>query len=227
VQSATPRDISEAQQILQALPIGRPTAQADMLSGVSGLVTDTSGAVVPKAVLSLRDASGNVRQTATGANGNFQLSGIPAGHYDLTVTAPGFQNNQQSIDLKARELAQLEPVLTVGGASETVNVTSDAPLLQTESASISSLVAELPSHLPVASSVSLGKRILSLDRAGSLFLSRNHGKGWKKVNPQWPGKAVSLSLEAAETKNSGSKFQLTTDNGAQWTSKDGMHWRPQ
>lgn len=164
---------------------------------------------------------------------------MPAGRYELTVTAPGFKINQQSIDLKPSELAMLQPVLAVGAETQTVTVTSSAPLLETESASVSSIVAELPSRLPVASSVSLGKRILSLDRAGSLFVSHNAGKSWKKVAPQWAGKAVTIDIETAEPKeakrtsetsnlkNPNSVFQLTTDAGAQWISKDGTHWRPE
>lgn len=209
------------------------------LSGISGHVTDASGAVIPKATVALHNAAGTTQQTTTGADGSFQLTGMAAGHYDLTVTAPGFQRSQQSIDLKLSELAMLQPVLAVGAATQTVEVTSSAPLLETESASVASIATELPSRLPVASSVSLGKRILSLDRAGSLFLSRNKGKSWKKVQPQWAGIAVRIELapaderaakhksEASGTENASSVFQLTTDGDAAWTSKDGTHWRPQ
>ena len=45
--------------------------------------------------------------------------------------------------------------------------------------------------------VSHGKRFLSLDNAGNLFLSRNGGKKWKKINPQWAGKAVRIELTPA------------------------------
>ena len=236
---ATPRDNSEAQQNLPALRVERLSDQDKTLSGVSGRVTDASGAVISGATVALRDASGGTRQIATSADGSFRLKGIPAGHYDLTVTSPGFRRNQQSIDLKPSELAMVQPVLTVGAAMETVEVTSNAPAIETDSASVSSIAAGLPSRLPVASSASLGKRTLSLDGAGSLFLSRNAGKSWKKVHPQWTGKAVRIDLTAAEpakakdkieasgAESARSLFQLTTDSGAQWTSKDGTHWRPQ
>jgi hypothetical protein len=239
-QATAPRDRTEAQQVLPALRVERPSGQNDTLSGVSGRVTDASGAVIPKATVALRESSGNgnTLQTPTGADGSFQLTGIPAGRYKLTVTAPGFMSNQQSIDLKPSELAMLQPVLAVGAATETVTVTSSTPLLQTESASVGSIAAALPSRLPVASSVSLGKRILSLDHAGTLYLSHNAGKNWKKVNPRWTGKAVRIDLAATDAEealdkheSSGAKsamnvFQLTTDTGAQWTSNDGTHWHP-
>jgi hypothetical protein len=189
-------------------------------------------------MVALQDASGSTRQTATGADGSFWLTGVPAGRYDLTVTAPGFSKNEQSIDLKPSELAMLQPVLNVGAVAETVEVTSSAASIQTESASVGPIVAELPSRLPVAASVSRGKRILSLDPSGSLFLSRNAGKSWKKINPQWSGKAVRIDLiadtgeakgkgKASDAESAKSQFQLTTDAGAEWTSKDGTRWRPQ
>jgi hypothetical protein len=235
-QAATPQDSLETQQNLPALRVERSSGQDETLSGVSGRVTDITGAVIPNATVALRDASGSTRQIATGADGGFRLTGVPAGHYDLTVTAAGFRSNQQSIDLKPSEVAMLQPVLAVGERTQTVEVTASAPLIEADSASVAAITANLPLRLPVASSVSLGKRILSLDGAGSLFVSRNAGKSWKKVHPQWSGKAVRVDLTRPEaaakttTETSGlqsapSVFQLTTDSGAQWTSKDGTHWR--
>jgi hypothetical protein len=235
--SATPRDRSQAQEGLPALRVERPSGQDNTLSGVSGRVTDASGAVIPKATVVLRDAAGSTRQTTTAADGSFMLAEIPAGRYDLTVAARGFESNRQSIDLKPSELAMLQPMLKVGAVSETVTVASSAPSFETESASIGSIVAELPSRLRAAATVSFGKRMLSLDDAGSIFLSHNAGKSWKKVNPQWTGKAVTIDIETAEpneaqrttsnAKNPKSVFQLTTDAGAQWMSKDGLHWHPE
>jgi hypothetical protein len=235
---ATPRNGSEAQQNLPALRVESSIGQIETASGVSGHVSDASGAVIAGATVVLRDTSGSRRQTATSADGSFRLAGIPAGRYDLTVTAPGFTSNQQSLDLKPNELAMLEPVLAVGTVTQSVEVTASAPVLETDSMSLVS-TAKLPSNMPVAASASLGKRILSLDDAGGLFLSRNAGKSWKKVAPQWTGKAVNIAITAAgasEAKNKSeapggasalSIFRLTTDSGAQWTSKDGTHWRPQ
>jgi Carboxypeptidase regulatory-like domain/Putative zinc-finger len=238
-QTANPQDSSEAQRALPALRVERPSGQDGTLSGVSGRVTDASGAVIPKATVALSDAAGTTRQTATGADGSFQLTGMPAGRYDLTVTAPGFTKNQQSIDLKPSELAMLQPVLNIGTVTETVEVMSGAPSAGTESTSVSAIAARLPSRLPVAASVSVGKRILTLDSGGSLFLSRNAGKSWKQVKPQWTGKPIRIYLATAEgtaakpksklsAPNSAQRvFQLTTDTGAEWTSKDGTHWRQQ
>ena len=210
------------------------------LAGVSGRVTDPTGAVVVGATITLRDASGKTRQATTATDGSFHLTELPAGRYDLVATATGFKTTQQSIELKPSEVAMMQPVLDLGTASETVEVSGAAPVLETESASVSRIVP-IPSGLPVTTSVSLGKRSLSLDSAGNLFLSHNWGKKWKKVSPRWAGKAVRIELrppsesgtsskrdnETAGSVNAADVFQLTTDTNAIWTSKDGTHWHQQ
>lgn len=227
---------------LPALEIEGAGGRDATLAGVSGRVTDPTGAVVAGATITLRDASGKTRQTTTGTDGSFHLTQLPAGRYDLMATATGFKTNQQSIELKPSEVAMMQPVLDVGTVSEavTVEVTGAAPTLETESASVSRIMP-VPSGLPVTTTVSLGKRSLSLDSAGNLFLSRNGGKKWKKINPRWTGKAVRIELkppsdsgsapkrdnEAPGSVNATDVFQLTTDANAVWTSKDGTHWHQQ
>lgn len=225
---------------LPDLEIDGAGGRSATLAGVSGRVTDPTGAVVASATITLRDASGKTRQTTTGTDGSFHLTELPAGRYDLMATATGFKTKQQSIELKASEVAMMQPVLDVGTASETVEVTGAAPTLETESASVSRIMP-IPSGLPVTTSVSLGKRSLSLDSAGNLFLSRNGGKKWKKINPRWAGKAVRIELkplsdiaslpkrhnETPGSVNATEVFQLTTDANAVWTSKDGTHWHQQ
>jgi hypothetical protein len=214
-------------------------------------------------MVTLRDASGNTRTTMSATDGSFHLTQLPAGEYELTVTAHGFKTSKQSIELKPSELATLQPVLDLGAASETVEVTgqSAAVQVQTESATVggpitkkevsnlasngrnvTQLISLAPgiTGIPGITTVSHGKQSLSLDSAGNLSLSRDGGKKWKKINPQWVGKAVRLELTPVYTGetplttknktgpvNKGAVFQLTTDIGAVWASKDGAHWRQQ
>jgi hypothetical protein len=239
---------------LPTLEIERASGQTEMLAGVSGRITDRSGAAISGASVSLRDAVGKTRQTTTSADGSFHLTGLPGGQYELTATASGFKTIEQSIELNPSQLAMLQPVLDVGATSETVEVASAQVVVQTESANVSQVIAgqvvaempsvsrtiAVPSGLPVASSVSHGKRFLSLDNAGNLFLSRNGGKKWKKINPQGTGKVVRIELTPAYSSEAPSKpnetlgkagevavFLLTTDAGTVWTSKDGAHWHRQ
>jgi hypothetical protein len=234
-----------------ALQIQAASAQNETLAGVSGRITDRTGAVIAGVTVTLRDATGKKRQSTTGSDGSFHLMQLPAGQYELTATASGFKTSQQSIELKPSELAMLQPVLDVGAASEVVEVEagSSAVAIQTESANVSGqAVAEttgahraitLPSGVGIAETVSHGKRFLSLDDAGNLFLSRNGGKKWKKVKPQWAGQAIRIELtsgsvsevaaqkrkdETSGAAGEGAVFLLTTDGGTVCSSKDGAHW---
>jgi len=136
----------------------------------------------------------------------------------------------------------LQPVLDIGTASEQVTVEAGAQTVNTENASLSPNVdARLFGWNGDGHSVSHGKRFLSLDSTGNLFLSRNGGKKWKQIRPQWTGKAVRIELTPAyrseappkpknETLGQASEvavFLLTTDAGTVWTSKDGAHWHQQ
>lgn len=252
--AASQNDLAKKKD-LGGLMIEQASGQDKVLAGVSGRITDRTGAAIPGASVSVRDALGRTRQTTTSADGSFNLAGLPAGHYELTATASGFKTIEQSIELNPSQLAMMEPVLDAGKVSETVEVTSAAAQLQTESANVGQVitgqvVAEVPVvgrgvgapfGLPVTATVSHGKRLISLDSAGNLFLSRNGGKKWKKINPQWAGKAVRIELtpsysneapakpenETLGKANEAAVFLLTTDSGTVWTSKDGAHWRKQ
>jgi Carboxypeptidase regulatory-like domain/Putative zinc-finger len=234
-----------------ALQIQGASGEAQTLAGIFGRITDPTGAVIAGATVTVRDAAGKTRQTKTGADGSFHLTQLPAGQYGLTATATGFKTSNQSIELKPSEMAMLQPKLDVGAASEAVEVTGSAPSIQTDSANVighagtekSGVRRAItpPSGVGIAETVSHGKRSVSLDDAGNLFLSRNGGKKWKKVKPQWTGKAIriestsgSASEAAPKTKNEtsgaageGPVFLLTTDGGTVWSSKDGAHWHQQ
>lgn len=213
----------------------------DGLSEVRGTVTDPSGAVVPGATISLlRSANTASAVTTTGADGGFTLAGVVPGQYELHVSARGFMTETLRLDLHARDLALLTPVLKVGAVTQTVAVAADSPALATASASIDAELAEivpaLPSKLAATTTAVRNGRMLALDQAGSLFLSRNAGRKWKKIRPVWPGAIAQLGLaetaDSAELQPTEIKgkaaplFRITTSTGAIWLSEDGAHWRP-
>ena len=247
---AATRNTLAREKELPALQIQGASSQAQTLAGISGRITDRSGAAIAGVIVTLSDAAGKMRQTTTGADGAFHLTQLPAGQYGLTATASGFKTSKESIELKPTELAMLQPVLDVGKASEVVEVEAGAASIETESANVSDQVAAKThgarrgsaalSEQPILATVSHGKLVLSLDDAGNLFLSRNDGKKWKKVKPQWAGKAVRIGLipppsgeasakakDEAAAANEEAAFLLTTDGGTVWSSKDGVHWHQQ
>jgi hypothetical protein len=196
----------------------------DGMSAVTGRVTDQAEAVVAGATVTLSGAAGKTQQTKSNADGSFSLAGVPPGHYELQVMAPGFETYRQAMDLKPRDVATLDTKLTVGSEAQTVTVQASAMPIETADASVNSVeVAQLPSGMSPQTTVVLGKHQLALDSAGTLFVSHDGSKHWKKVKPQWAGKVA--RIESADAENARTVFQLTTDSGALWISDDGTHWR--
>lgn len=189
------------------------------LAEVTGVVTDASGALISGATVTLRQkADAAPRAVQTDRTGRFEIAAVPAGKYDLQITAPGFQEVKSELDLGASDVALLTSQLPIGSVTETVDVAAAAPALETESASVTTALV-LPGRQPVAATVSQGKRVLALDPAGAVFLSTSNGKHWKKVKPQWHGKIVKLDAAVGSD-----GFQVTTDAGSVWISLDGKSW---
>jgi hypothetical protein len=117
------------------LLLGSAFAQGDR-GTISGTVSDPSGAVVPNVAVTLRNQeTGSQYQTVTTETGKYTLAQLPAGTYELSVTAPGFSKYvQQGIHALVATTLRVDVVLKVGSPTETVTVTADAPLLRTEGA---------------------------------------------------------------------------------------------
>ncbi len=199
-------------------------SQVSSLSAVKGAVTDRAGSAIQGATVTIQQlAGGTMGTTATNANGEFTIEAVPPGKYELQVTSPGFQRSSGQFELQPQDLARVTSSLSVGSASQTVEVAGASAVVPTAAvtAEVSSNKARLlPSKLPVSLTVSSGNRALAVDSAGTLFFSRNGGKHWKAIKPPWPGKVTQLIGPAGST-----LFRLTTDAGSVWTTQDGLHWR--
>jgi hypothetical protein len=114
-------------------------AQSIVTGGITGTVTDASGAVVVGATATLTNVATGESQTVT-SNGsgiiNFAL--LKPGAYTLTVSQNGFKSNTQPVDVVLGQVATVSEKLEVGSGATTVEVTSQGQLLQTENANISS-----------------------------------------------------------------------------------------
>jgi hypothetical protein len=116
-----------------------PQAMAQFNASLSGTVTDTSGAVIPGATVSLKNNGTQVkRDTTTSGDGFYQFNSLPPGDYEVTVTAPNFKTASfDNVSVVAESPRSLDARLSTGGASETVTVNAnEIPLLQTSDASI-------------------------------------------------------------------------------------------
>jgi hypothetical protein len=113
-------------------------------SSLSGVVTDPQGAAIPRAQLELRNTATNeVRRTVATSDGHYIFSELPPGTYNLTVTAQGFKKAIRSGEtLLANRAASLDVSLQVGSVQQSVEVTSQAPLLDTRSANETATLTE-------------------------------------------------------------------------------------
>ncbi len=110
-----------------------PTGNAG--SGITGTVTDPSGAVVPRATIKLVESvTGKVHTLASGADGRFSLAGLSAGSFEVQVTSPGFRTSARQFSLAEGDRAVLSVVLEIGAVTQTVEVMAAPAQLQTESA---------------------------------------------------------------------------------------------
>ena len=120
--------------VLGILPL---QAQVDTGS-ITGQVTDQSGAVVSGAKVTLtNEGTGATLSVNTGSDGSYKFSPVRIGSYKLDATAQGFKTVSQTnivVNVSANVLVNLK--LPTGSVSETVEVTSAAPILQTQDASV-------------------------------------------------------------------------------------------
>lgn len=118
---------------------------------IAGRVTEASGSVVSNAQITITNVSTNASVgTMTNSSGEYQVLYLTPGNYNLSVEAKGFKKSiRQNIEVRIGDKLQLDLTLEVGELTETVNVTSDAPLLETTSASAGQVIdqrriSELP-----------------------------------------------------------------------------------
>ncbi|HTM48115.1 MAG TPA: carboxypeptidase regulatory-like domain-containing protein [Bryobacteraceae bacterium] len=121
-----------------------PSLRAQIMTGsIAGTITDSSGATIPEASLSLTQVTtGTARHSKTDASGDFLFNGVDGGEYQLTVEKTGFKTLQRRgiVIATGDRVAIGAVVLDVGAVSETVSVTSTAALVQTTSSERSDVI---------------------------------------------------------------------------------------
>jgi hypothetical protein len=119
-------------------------AWAQFESGIEGVVTDPSGAVVPDATVTAKDMeTGITRTVQTGTAGNYYIPSLPAHLFEITVTAKGFKTTvQQNIRLEGKQTKSVNVTLELGTATSEVTVTAAPPPVETTQARVSSQINE-------------------------------------------------------------------------------------
>lgn len=118
---------------------------------LAGVVTDASGAVLGNATLTITNVNtGAARTQTTQSTGNYDIVSLPPGAYSISVSAPGFATEvRQGITISVDQDARLDFALKVGSGTQTVTVTADVPVLNTENGELgTTLNAEQVANLP-------------------------------------------------------------------------------
>ena len=120
------------------------TLSAQQTSGsVVGIVTDNSGAVVSGGTVTLTNVDTGDRRTATtNAVGDYQFVNLVPGNYRVDVEVSGFKHFiRTNVVVQVQGSTRVDASLELGNVSETVEVTSQAPLVETQQATLGQVVA--------------------------------------------------------------------------------------
>lgn len=183
-------------------------AQSDR-GAITGAVNDPNGAVIARAEVIVRNvATGTEYKAVTTETGNYTISSLPAGSYELRVEAPGFKKFVlQRVQVQLLQTTRFDAALEIGAATDTVTVTAQAPLLQTQSAEQSTNISgQLFNSMPLN------------------FGGNNAIRGWLSFIQLAPG--VSGNNQSANINGApGGSFKIylegqdvTSTNDTVWTS---------
>lgn len=119
-------------------------ARAQGTADIVGTITDTSGAVLLGANVTLTNIGTNIsRSTTTSTTGDYTFPQMPVGTYSITVEAMGFKRFASNVSVSAGDRARVDAKMELGEVSQTVEVqSSSTPALQTDSSTLGSLVTQ-------------------------------------------------------------------------------------
>ena len=175
---------------------GRLYAQAGATGTILGTVTDATGAVVPNAVVTVKNAAtGAIVRTTSSSSGDYQASSLNPGTYSVSAERAGFQKSQTNtftlaVDQKVRVNVTLKP----GAVTETVEVMAQALTLDTDSSAIGQLVSQKQvAELPLN-----GRNFMQLLLLGAGAVTVGGEQGTMR---QGAGNAISINGARPESNN--------------------------
>ena len=131
--------------LLLTIALFLPLAVLAQTSGsITGEVKDQSGAAAPNAAVTATNSKTNVaRSTATNTDGIYSFPDLTPGTYEVKVVAPGFATiAKTNIELQVQQTARVDFSLSVGQSAQTVEVSASATSLDTETATVGTLIEE-------------------------------------------------------------------------------------
>src|SRR5438445_2948082 len=142
---ALPKLVASVLALVGLIVLGNcPVHAQGFAAAITGTVTDTSGAVLPGTMVTVKHLeTGLTRAVEADSSGNCSIPSLPVGEYELTAEKMGFQREvRRGINLVVAQEAVLNLTLQVGSVVQQVTVTEEAPLVNTTMASTSGVITE-------------------------------------------------------------------------------------
>jgi len=136
------------------LSVITPSLRAETTGRVTGKVTDTTGAVVPDTKVTLVNEDTSVpRSSNSDKEGGYTFLQVPVGNYHLEFEHAGFKTSvQKGVAVQLNQVVNVNVQLEIGGTKEVVDVTSEAPLVDTSSTQLGAVVdSQSVANLPLTS----------------------------------------------------------------------------
>lgn len=162
---------------------------------IVGTVRDQSKAIIPNVqVQAVSLATNSVRTAETNSAGDYVLTALPVGSYRVSVEVPGFKKNAtDAIQLAVDQTARVDITLQPGQVTETITVTSSAPVINSETSSVNQLIEETQvKQLPLN-----GRHFMQL---GLLVPGTNSGRDATVSNRQG-GASISVNGQPPDQNN--------------------------
>ena len=134
------------------LGIGQAFAQSSVTGGIRGKITDPQGALVPNASVTVTNVGTNKEETVSSdTDGGYRFSNLQPGVYNLGVAGAGFANfTQEKVVVEVGQVTTVDVPLGVSGATATVQVTAEAPVINTTSQDFSNNINQTSiNELPI------------------------------------------------------------------------------
>ena len=132
--------------------IGQVAAQSTVTGGIRGTVTDPQKAIVPNVAVTVTRTATNQSQTAnTDDNGVFVANNLQPGTYTISIVPTGFAPfNAENVVVEVGQVTTINPELSISGTTATVEVTAEAPVINTNSQDFSTNVNQTSiNELPI------------------------------------------------------------------------------
>ncbi len=133
--------------------VGAPVADAQVLYGsITGNVVDSTGAAMPGATVKIEQAETQLtRELVTDAVGVYHFTAVPSGTYTISITMSGFRGfSRRDVPVTLNSVARVDAKLDIGQLNESVMVSGESPILQTDRAEVrAELKARELQNLPV------------------------------------------------------------------------------